>query len=196
MSVDKVILMAVLTTLAAIGILLVFIVVGLCSLFPSTSMHITYDMGMEASCIYFAERAYKGSHEIYYIAYATEVAIEDDKTEKIATCGEKFIADEKFEEYCSLKGENYKQFIYGQVCVSKYDKGEKGESVALAVESLNGGFPEGNALVAVLLTALQAEDGATVALIKDKLVEIQGQIGANAYLENTLNLLNGYPDVL
>ena len=190
MSVDKVIFKAVLTTLAAIGILLVFIVAGLCSLFPSTSMRITYDMGMETSCIHFAERAYKGSHEIYYIAYATEVAIEDDKTEKSATCGEKFIADENFKEYCSLRGENYKQFIYGKVCVSKYDKGEKVESVALAVESLEGSFPEGNALVALLLTALQAEDGATVALIADELVKIQGQIGANAYLEKTLTLLN------
>lgn len=189
MSVDKVILRAFLTTLAAIGVLLVFIVVALCAIFPSTSMQITYNMGMENSCIHFAERAYRGSNEIYYIAYATEVAIEDDKTEKIAECGEKFIADAKFEEYCSLKGDSYKQFIYGQVCVSKYDKGEKEEAVALAVESLNGDFPEGNALVAVLLTALQAEDDITVALIKDKLVALQAQIGANAYLQKTLALL-------
>ncbi len=191
MGIDKVILRAVWTTLAAIGALLLFIVVGLWAFFPSTSMQITYDMGMESSSIHFAERAYKSSHEIYYIAYATEVAIEDDKTEKIADCGEKFIADEDFEEYCSLKGENYKQFIYGQVCVSKYNRGEKEESVALAVESLEGSFPEGNALVAVLLTALQAEDTATVAVIADKLVEIQGQIGANAYLQKTLDLVNG-----
>lgn len=191
MSIDKVILRATLSTLAAIGVLLLFIVVGLWAFFPSTSMQITYDMGMESSCIHFAERAYKGSHEIYYIAYATEVAIEDDKTEKIAACGEKFIADENFEEYCDLRGGNYKQFIYGQVCVSKYDKGEKEESVALAVESLEGGFPEGNALVAVLLTALQAEDTATVGIIADKLVEIQAQIGANVYLQKTLNLING-----
>ena len=190
MGVDKVILRAFLTTLAAIGVLLVFIVAGLCLLFPSTSMRITYDMGMESSCIHFAERAYQGSHEIYYIAYATEVAIEDDKTEKIAACGEKFIVDENFEVYCSLKGENYRQFIYGQVCVSKYDKGEKEESVALAVASLHDGFPEGNALVAVLLAALKAEDEATVGLIATKLVEIQGQIGVNAYLEKTLSLLN------
>ncbi len=191
MGIDKVILRAFWTTLAAIGVLLLFIVVGLWAFFPSTSMQITYDMGMESSSIHFAERAYKGSHEIYYIAYATEVAIEDDKTEKIADCGEKFIKDENFEEYCNLKGGNYKQFIYGQVCVSKYNKGEKEESVALAVESLEGSFPEGNALVAVLLTALQAEDTATVAVIADKLVEIQGQIGANAYLQKTLDLLNG-----
>lgn len=190
MSIDKVIVRAALSTLAAIGLLLVFIVAGLWAFFPSTSMQITYDMGMESSCIHFAERAYKGSHEIYYIAYATEVAIEDDKAEKIIACGEKFIADENFEEYCDLRGGNYKQFIYGQVCVSKYDKGEKEESVALAVESLDGGFPEGNALVAVLLTALQAEDTATVGIIADKLVEIQAQIGANAYLQKTLDLIN------
>lgn len=189
MNVDKVILRAVWSTLAAIGVLLVFIVGGLCAFFPSTSMQITYDMGMENSCIHFAQRAYKGSHEIYYIAYATEVAIEDDKTDKIAACGEQFITDENFEEYCDQKGEEYKRFIYGQVCISKYDKGEKEESVALAVASLEGGFPEGNAVVAVLLKALQAKDGATVALIEQKLVELQAQIGANAYLEKTLNYI-------
>ena len=190
MNVDKVIVRAILTTLAAIGVLLVFIVVALCAIFPSTSMRSTYDMGMESSCIHFAERAYKGSHEIYYIAYATEVAIEEDKTEKIATCGEQFISDENFEEYCSLKGENYKQFIYGQVCVSKYDNGETEEAVALAVESLNGGFPEGNALVAVLLSAMKAEDSETLALIKDELLQLQDDLGTNnAYLKMTLNLI-------
>ena len=189
MELNKVITRSILTTLEAIGALVLFIIIGLCALFPSTSMEIAYDMGMEASCIHFAERAYKGSSDVYFIAYATEVAIEEDKTAKIISCGEKFIKDEKFETYCGLKGENYEQFIYGRVCVSKYEKGKKEEAVTLACESLNGTFPQGNALVAVLFSALKANDGETVETIKTKLsgLSVEGEDGE--YLQQTLALI-------
>ena len=189
MGLDKVIVKAVLTTLAAIGTLILFIVLGLCLIFPSTSMKFAYDMGMEKSCIHFAERAYRGSDDIYFIAYATEVAIEDGQTEKVISCGEKFIADDNFETYSALKGEGYGQFIYGQVCVAKYQEGEKMEAVALAYETLNGGFPKGNALVAVLLASLKIEDTATVAQIQEKLNTISVEGEDAVYLQQTLALL-------
>ena len=189
MGLDKVIVKAALTTLAAIGTLILFIVLGLCLIFPSTSMKFAYDMGMEKSCIHFAERAYRGSDDIYFIAYATEVAIEDRQTEKVVSCGEKFIADDSFETYCSLKGESYGQFIYGQVCVAKYQEGEKTEAVTLAYQSLNGSFPKGNAMVAVLLSALKAGDEATLAQVQEKLEEISVEGEEEVYLQQTLALL-------
>ena len=189
MGVDKIILKTFLTTLASIFALIIFMIIGLCAVFPSTSMQIAYDMGMEASSIHFAERAYKDSHDIYFIAYATEVAIEEDKSGKIISCGEKFIADEGFETYCELKGESYEQFIYGQVCVSKYKKGSKEEAVTLAYESLQGAFPEGNALVAVLLTALRANDSSTVDMIKIKLNEISASGEDGEYFQQMLALI-------
>ncbi len=189
MSVDKIILKTFLTTLASIFALIIFMIIGLCAVFPSTSMKIAYDMGMEASSIHFAERAYNDSHDIYFIAYATEVAIEEDKSGKIVSCGEKFIADEGFETYCELKGESYEQFIYGQVCVSKYKRGSEEESVTLAYESLQGAFPEGNALVAVLLTALRAKDSSTVDMIKTKLNEISASGENGEYFQQTLALI-------
>ena len=190
MGLDKIILKAFWTTLAAIGVLLLFVVGGLCVAFPSTSMEIAYDIGMESSCIHFAERAYKGSHDIYYIAYATEVAIEEDKTSKIISCGEKFIKDENFEQHCALKGENYRQFIYGQVCVSKYEKGDKNEAVELAYTSLDGAFPAGNALVAVLFSSLRAKDQETIDLIKTKLHTISVTDADNEYLQKTLAMVD------
>lgn len=187
MELDAVIKKTILTTLAAVGALLLFIVIGLWALFPSTSMELAYDMGMESSCIRFAERAYKGSDDVYFIAYATEVAIEDENEGKIISCGEKFIKDEEFETYCALKGENYKQFIYGRVCVSKYQAGQKEDAVALACQSLRGAFPKGNALVAVLLTSLKENDSATVDVIKTKLNTISVEGADKEYLQETLS---------
>lgn len=189
MGFDKVIVRTILSTLAAIGVLILFVILGLCIVFPSTSMELAYDMGMGNSCIHFAERAYKGSQDVYFIAYATEVAIEEDKTAQIVSCGEKFIEDDSFETYCDLKGENYERFIYGKVCVSKYESGDKSGAVALAYQSLKGAFPKGNALVAVLLTSLSENDLETVNLIKAQLNEVSVIGEEQEYLEEMLTLL-------
>ena len=189
MELDKVILRAFLGTLAAICTLMAFTILGLCALFPSTSMELAYNMGMGKSCIHFAERAYKGTDEVYFIAYATEVAIEEEKSSEIISCGEKFIEDENFEQYCALKGESYAQFIYGKVCVSKYTCGDKSGAVALACESLQGAFPQGNALVAVLLTSLKQEDVETVETIATKLKGISVEGDDAVYLQNVLSML-------
>ena len=189
MEIDKIVLRAFLTTLAAVCSLLLFIVLGLCAVFPATSMELAYDMGMGTSCIHFAERAYKGSHDVYFIAYATEVAIEEDKTSKIVSCGEKFIEDEGFEGYCEAKSETYRRFIYGRVCVAKYQNGDKSGAVALACQSLHGSFPEGNALVAVALTSLGANDMETVELIKNQLNMISVEGDDAVYLQNIRAML-------
>ena len=189
MELDAVIKKTILTTLAAIGALLLFIVIGLWALFPSTSMELAYDMGMESSCIRFAERAYKGSDDVYFIAYATEVAIEEENEGKIISCGEKFIKDEGFETYCALKGDTYEQFIYGRVCVSKYQAGQKEDAVSLACQSLHGAFPKGNALVAVLLTSLKENDRATVNTVKTKLNTLSVDGEDAKYLQETLETL-------
>ena len=190
MQVDKVIVRTILTTLAAIGVLVLFTIAGLCAFFPSTSMEITYDMGMERSAIHFAERAYKGTEDVYFIAYATEVAIEEADASKIVDCGEKFIEDDNFEQYSKAKGENYEQFIYGKVCVSKYECGDKNGAVELACKSLKGRFPQNNALVAVLLTSLRENDIATVETIKTKLKGISVEGDEAVYLQNVLMMLD------
>ena len=189
MELDKVIVRAFLMTLAAICSLLVFIVLGLCAVFPATSMELAYDMGMGDSCIHFAERAYKSSHDVYFIAYATEVAIEEGETSKIVSCGEKLIGDEEFEGYCEAKSTTYRQFIYGRIAVAKYQSGDKNGAVALACQSLQGAFPEGNALVAVLLASLTENDMDTVEIIKNQLNMMSVEGDDAVYLQNTLAML-------
>ncbi len=193
MSVDKVILRAFLSTFAAIVVLFAFMLSALCIFFPSTMMEITYDLGMESSSVHFAVRAYDGSEDIYYIAYATEVSIQEDMTGKILSCGEKFIHDEKFDEYCKKKGEDgesYQQFIYGQVAVSRYQKGDKTGAIELADSAfVEGRFPKQNALVVLLLTAMENGDEETLTLIGERLNQTNAEGEEGKYLEDIKRLL-------
>ena len=56
---------------------------------------------MDSASAWFADRAYNQSDNIYYIGYATEVAIgaKNPEPEAIEKYGEKFIADEQFPKY-------------------------------------------------------------------------------------------------
>ncbi len=189
MSVDKVILRAVLSTLAAIAALLLFMVLSLSLAFPSTMMSFSYHLGMEDTSIHFAKQAYKRSDDIYYIAYATEVAIEEEKNAKILSCGEKFIADEHFAAYTSEKGEGYGQLIYGQVSVAKYKTQDADGAIALACAGLQGGFPKSNALVSLLVSAMEAKDEGTIAKIKDKLSTLTAEGEEKVYLDSVLKAI-------
>jgi len=190
MGTDKVIFKAFLSSLAAIGVLILFIFGALCAFFPSTMMGLSYNLGMENSCIYFAERVYKDNNEIYFIAYATEVAIEEDKSGKIISCGEAFIADDEFEEYCAFKGDAYKGLVCGKICVEKYKKGDKESAVALAYQTLNGSFAEGNAMVALLFTANGLNDTETIQAIKTKLNELDLTDAEKSYLNDIYTIIN------
>ena len=176
MGVDKVIFRAFISTLLAIVTLLAFMIGALCLAFPSTMMELTYDLGMEKSSIHFAERAYKRSDDVYYIAYATEVAIERESADKIVEDGDKFIQDEDFSVYCDGKGGIYEQYIYGQVVLAKYEKGDKTSAVLTAFEAVKEGFPKNNAVVALIVKALRQNDQETVLRIHGELLKIQESV--------------------
>lgn len=200
---DRVIRKAVFSTLAAIGILIVFLITVLVTFFPGNMMEITYDLGMEKASIHFAERAYQSSDDIYYAAFATETAINEGRTSKIVSCGEKFIADEDFDEYCAKKNsgilpemlaENggYEQYVYGQVCLAKYKQDDKEGAVTFAFGTLGNGFAKNNAVVALLVTAVTSNDGQVVTLIQDKLNKLQGCVGDDeGYLQSALSYAEG-----
>lgn len=179
MQIDKVILRAMLSTLAAIVALMLFMVLALSLAFPSTLMTITYDLGMDASSVHYAERAYAQSGEdVYFIAYATEVAIGSDNDEKIESCGEKLIHDDEFAAYCQKRDQEvaskggYEQYVFGQVCLAKYRMGDTTEAVERAAELISGRFPQNNALAAVGMTALAKGDTATALQVKTKMNEM------------------------
>ena len=178
MTVDKLILRVFLTTLASVAILFLFMLTALVCVYPQTMMKLTYDLGMEKASVWFAEVSYDRSDDVYYIAYATEVAIDQQDYEKIESCGVQLIADADFEAFCadkngaqSVEGDmTYAQYVYGQVCVAKYACGQAKEAVDLAFEKTGENvFPKNNAVVAVLFAALNGNDGETVAMIREKM---------------------------
>ena len=201
MSVDKVIIRTFLSTLAAIALLFGIMLLALVAFFPSTMMELTYNLGMDASSIRYAERAYDWHKDEYFIAHAMETAIGMKDTEKIEKCGERFIADEKFDEYCAAQNKRlpesvtltYEQYVYGQVCVAKYENGDKVDAVARAFE-LTVGFPQNNAVVAVLYTAIADGDTTTIQWIREKMNGLNPQTfsaSEKAYFDEVFALTNG-----
>lgn len=176
MRIDKVILRAAVSTLAAIAALLALMFLALCFIFPSTLMNITYDLGMDGASIHYAKRAYSYTGEVAYIAFATEVAIGLDDYAQIETCGEELIDDENFDGYCQEKNAliasdgGYGQYVFGQICVAKYNQGEKKDAIEKAFALVGNGFPKNNAVAAVLLTAISADDTQTVQEVKEKMI--------------------------
>lgn len=180
MRVDKVIMRAAMSTITAIAILLVAMVLMLSFLSPWTMMHITYDLGMERASIRNARRAYNMSGDVYYAAFGMNVAIVSGRDEMVIDCGKIFIADDKFTLYCDEKtaelftdGTSYKQYVYAQVSLAQYRQNDKEGALATAFSSLDDKFEKNNAVVAVLITALADEDSDTVDKIKLKMNEMQ-----------------------
>ena len=200
MRVDKVILRAALSTLAAIAALLAVMILALCFIFPSTMMHITYDLGLDGASIRYAKRAYGYTSDVTFIAFATEAAIGIGDYAQIETCGEELIADESFTAHCAQKNAliesdgGYEQYVFGQVCVAKYRQGEKTEAIEKAFELVGGGFPKNNAVAAVLLTALSQEDSDAVNTVKEKMNEMDASAFSASdreYFDALLALVNG-----
>ena len=182
MRVDKVILKAFLSTLAAIVLLFGFMFGVMAVAFPSTMMHISYDFGQDETSIRYAERAYKWFEDTSYMAHAMEVAIGIDDQAKIEQCGLIVVKDEEyFTQYCAEKNAviadkvsmDYAQYVHGKIATAKYAQGKSVESVDYAVESLHGGFPQSNAVLTVFYAAHPAGDQATKDLIKGKMKQLQ-----------------------
>lgn len=196
MNVDKIIFRAFFTTLAAVAVLFVFMITALVCVYPQTMMELTYDLGMEKSSLWFAEVSFDRSHDVYYIAYATEVAIGREDYAKIDSCGEKFLAHESFTEYCDERNTDsdadvtYESYVFGQVCMAKYRCGDAEGAVERAFELTGNAFPKNNAVVAVLLTALQNGDTQTAILVRQKLQALKTELseGDIAYLDSILAL--------
>ncbi len=178
MRVDKVILKAFLSTLAAILLLFAFMFGVLVAAFPSTMMYLSYDFGRDKSSIRYAERAYKWFQETEYMAHAMEVAIGIDDQEKIEQCGLILVEDEEyFAQYCAEKDAilpeavtmSYAQYVHGKIAAAKYAQEKKEDAVQYAFDSLQGEFPQSNAVVSLMYTAHSANDQATKDMIKRKM---------------------------
>lgn len=177
MGFNKIILKSVLSTLAAIAILCLALILLLVYIYPSTMMQLSYDLGMDEASVQYANTAYErsGEKEIYYIAFATEVSIGMNDSESIETCAEKLIKNSEFKTYCEEKDKTsnvsgeYAQYYYGQLYLAKYKNGKAQEAVDGAFASLEGGFPANNSVGVVLIAAINASDENSIQQISEKL---------------------------
>jgi hypothetical protein len=183
MRIDKIVLRAAISSFSAIVCLLGILIFVLAYLFPATMMNITYDLGMDGASITCAKRSYDRTEQVYYIAFATEVAIVSEDCKQITECGKRFIEDDAqaFASYCETKNQTlsqeiagtYEQYVFGQICVAEYRLGEKTQAINDSFAYLHGGFPVNNSVVTLLFTAMQAGDMETAQTVKQKLSEIQ-----------------------
>ena len=182
MRVDKVIARAALSTVAAILILCAMMIATLCLAFPQTMMKLTYDLGLDGASVKFASTAYERSgNNVYYIAYATEVAIGADDYEHVVSCGKTFVADEAaFKAYATERNADgaYEQYIYGKICVAQYRLGEKETALLDAKTYLGGKFPQNNAVIAVLLEAIKTGDKPTATSALQTMQALKTEQGA------------------
>lgn len=200
MRLDKVVLRTLLTTLLAIIILVSALILLLCLAFPSTMMDITYKMGMNDASVKYAMRAYKQSGSVQYVAFATETAIGADDYADIERCGLQLIADEDFTLYCESRNVGldldttkitYQQYVYGQVSVAQYRLDKKTEAQETAFKGVGSTFPQNNAVVGLMITAMTEMDGATVTEIKLKMQALLPNVTDTAqaqYLQEAIAL--------
>ena len=180
---DKIIIQSVLSTLCAILTLCVIAFTVANLLFPAVLIKVSYDLGNDVGAMGYAERAYKNTGNVYYIAYATEVAIGLDEYSDVERYAEEFISNgDAFLEYC--KGEDelaglgegaYRQRVFGQLVLAEYYQGKTEEAYEHAAQSLDGGFPRNNAYVALFIGAMQKWDKPLV----DKLVNEMKEMTPN-----------------
>ena len=196
---DKVVLRTALSTLAAILALFGVMLLLLCFLYPSTMMQLTYDLGMEQASMKYAERAYNRTDDVYYAAFGFETAIGENDDTNVEKFGLLMLAeDEEFFTYCESRNETldttkitYDQYAYGQLSVAQYRLNKKTEAVETAFSGLNGTFKRNNAVVALLLQALAAQDVDTIVFIRENMEDLQGTLGTDAeeaYLLDALSL--------
>ncbi|MBQ7924497.1 MAG: hypothetical protein IJ329_04235 [Clostridia bacterium] len=209
---DKVILRTVLTTLLSIVMLFGVMLLALSLIFPGTMMQLTYDLGMTASSVKYASRAYKRTDDVYYVAFATETSIVLEDAEMIEEYGLDLIEDDEFTAYCQIRNDeiaaqnetaesgdkielSYQQYVYGQVTMAQYSQGKKTEAVGTAFAGLHGTFPKNNAAAILFLTAVKMGDTDTVATVKAKILEICNTLDTASedyqYASDLLSILNG-----
>lgn len=179
MRLDKVVLRTIVSTLCAIALLCGATFAVATWLYPSTMMKIAYELGDDPGAIRYAYRSYERTNELYYVVFAMEVSIGIDDYGEVEFYAERFVQDDEFETYCAeVDGDRnysagtYAKYAYGQLVMAEYEQGKKQEAFDHATESLGGGFAENNAMIALLFTAMEHQDGGTVNAVVAKMQEI------------------------
>ncbi len=209
MSTDKVVWRSILMTLLSIIVLFGVMLLLLCFVFPATMMQLTYDLGMDKSSVKYAMRVYERSDDVVYVAFAMEISIQLENEEWIEEYGLQLLDDDEFETYAKLRNDEiaqgnegivdeqekitlpYQQYVYGQVSIAQYAQGKVSKAQDTAFASLQGDFPEMNAVCVLFLTSMQKGDIETADRIAAEIQTYQADLPTDsADYQNAQDVLN------
>ena len=140
----KIIWNSILATLLGTLALCAVLVFACVCFFPPTVMEFAYSVGWESTAMKYAERSYNRFGDAYYIAYAMEIAADEELDEDTERYAESLIAHKDFVSYCEgidaksfyidengnrtdekLKS-TYKQHVYVNLCCGADVRTESG----------------------------------------------------------------------
>lgn len=160
---SKLIVKTALSTLAAI-LILILLSFGILSLgFPSTMARLCLRMNLKDAALQYAVAESDRSNKAADIAFSVECAIYAEKEEALIVCMGQLEACEDRENFFAEKeaeDEGYRQYLYGQYAVALYRQGRSEEalSVAFDVSGYLHSFPANNAVIALSVEAISAQD--------------------------------------
>ena len=148
---QKIILISALEGLAALALaaLLVFSLWILCS--PQSMATASEKAGNYSFAVTCADLKYKYTKDADDLARCVQDSILSGNDKNVVKYGEKFIGNEKFEEVCESRGENFKVYVCGNIAASQYNRGSLEKAISTC--------EKGGAASFMKLTVAVAEKG-------------------------------------
>jgi hypothetical protein len=141
--------------------------------FPQSLATVSESMENYSFAVTCSSLRYSYTGDVYDLARCVDDSIFSEKDKSIVKYGKKLIEHSQFDEVCEYKDEqtangayskyaiSYKQYVYGYVSVSVYNRGDLDEAISLAKSATEDiGFEKGNALstLAIKVAASGSEE--------------------------------------
>lgn len=177
-----------------------FGIVSLCA--PAVMMDLTASLGMTDISGDYAYQEYERSREISYLARSFEIAAEREDDVKAQQRFGQLYKHEAFSEYCVSRDEqalpdgipalSYRGYVCGLAACVEYRLARtdeaRDETIAFAVSETDASFPMGNPVIALAVTAAEAEDAAFCGMLLETL-ERESFDAENTDYQNIVKIL-------
>jgi hypothetical protein len=172
--------------------------------FPQSLATVSENLDNYSFAVTCTSLRYKYTGNVYDLARCVDDSIFSENDKNIVKYGTKLIYDSQFDEVCEYKDNqlssgayskyaiDYKQYVYGYVAVSVYNRGDTEGAIALAKEANeDGDFQKGNALstLAIKIAASGSSDDKKAVLSSLEEVTPSGS-DEREHLNNIKSILN------
>ncbi|MDE7330480.1 MAG: hypothetical protein K2N30_05295 [Clostridia bacterium] len=184
----KVIAKTALKTLLA-AVIILCVAFGVASLgFPASMAGFFEKCGNYSFATGYASLSYTYSGKVDDLARCLNDSIMAGNDGNTVHFGNMLLDNGGFNGYCA-ENNGYRQFACGKIAAAKYRQGDKQNALLVAKSAFTeGGFPVGNALVELMITAESDKD--MLSAIKTEVGGIVPEDGEREYYEMVLDILN------